>query len=197
MTSEGTCVCSPRRKRHSQVSPLPTMAPGASPLHSHLGRLLKGTRCLSLWELQNQHQPTVQGEGAGLVGWRERHSEHRVPGVAGWWVLTDSPSPGPAPLLAREPGRGVTLCPHPPPGDSLQALQALVHHQGLRQGLGASIANAVTGEPAREGMWVEQPAGCGQEGSESGSPPGKGCLWSQGGPVHSFFCLKPIGRRLL
>ena len=82
-----------------------------------------------------------------------------MPGVMGWWVLTDSPSPGPALLLAREPRWGVTLCPHPPPGDSLQALQALVHHQGLCQGLGTSIANAVTGEPAREGTWVERPGG--------------------------------------
>ena len=186
MTSEGTCVCSPRRKRHSQVSPLPTMAPGASPLHSHLGRLLKGTRCLSLWELQNQHQPTVQGEGAGLVGWRERHSEHRVPGVAGWWVLTDSPSPGPAPLLAREAGRGVTLCPHPPPGDSLQALQALVHHQGLRQGLGASIANAVTGEPAREGMWVEQLGGVRPGGVRVREPSREGLSLVSRGPSTQF-----------
>ena len=92
------------------------------------------------------------------MGWRERHLEHRVPGLSGWCVLTDSPRPGPAPLLAREP-RGVTLCPQPPPGDSLQALQTLVHHQGLRQGLGASIANAVAGEPAREGTWVEHPGG--------------------------------------
>ena len=55
--------------------------------------------------------------------------------------------------------KALHLTAHQSPGDSLQALQTLVHHQGLRQGLGTSIANAVAGEPAREGTWVEQRGG--------------------------------------
>lgn len=55
-------------------------------------------------------------------------------------------------------GGGVIRCPLPllegGQADSLQALQALVHLQGLGQGLGTSIANAVTGEPVRDGTWV-------------------------------------------
>lgn len=64
-------------------------------------------------------------------------------------VLTDSP----ARLLDGE-SRGVTLCPRPllegGQADSLQAFQALVHLQGLSQGFRTSVANAVTGESARE-----------------------------------------------
>lgn len=96
----------------------------------------------------------------------------------------DSLPPGPAHLLGGET-RGVTLCPRPllegGQADSLQALQALVHLQGHSQGLGTSIANAVTGESVRDEPRVSWFSG--------GAWRGGAGAWGQGSaPGPCFLC---------
>lgn len=111
----------------------------------------------------------VWWEGTSGVDVEGETLRSQMPRVGGWFcsgrkvALTDSPPPGPTHLLSEEP--------HWEGGqaDSLQALQALVHLQGLGQGLGTSITNAVTRKPAINGTWVNQPFGAARQGRAWGS----------------------------
>lgn len=149
----------------------------------------------------------VWWDGTSGVGVEGETLRSQMPRVGGWLssgrkvALTNSPPPGPTHLLSEEPQwevGGVTLCPLPPlegaQADSLQALQALVHLQGLGQGLGTSITNAVTRKPAINGTWVNQPFGAARQGRAWGSGSRCGLSLLSGCPGHSFFCLRLVSR---